>query len=155
MCNRKYTKYPFFYGMYTGAIGRPNLLLRGGLRTAEHLGLSGEAAQNRVIFQNEITRSIGNNFCSFIYHNPSIVMPIWNQLPIGAKDEVTHFGGEVVGGTIVNGMIAKQLVKKLPKSVVFPSIFVMTCHGFMSSIWDRRDGPPPPPPTGGGPGITA
>ncbi|MEP3481924.1 MAG: hypothetical protein ABJZ55_21960 [Fuerstiella sp.] len=149
---RKYTEYPIFYGMFTGGIGRPNLLLQGGRRTGQQFGLEGLEEMERVQFENAMTRLAAGRLFRFAYHHPELICPLWNQLGVEEKDEVKHFGGEVIGGTTVSAGLTTLLCKKLPKKLILPSFLVITCHGFMASLWNRKDGPPPPPPSAGGGG---
>jgi len=160
MCRDRQKKYPFFWGVYTGAIGRPPQLLNGSIRTASNLGLNGEAAQNEVVFQNQVTRQAvrhGFNYLFWQQPDPMSLIPIWQHLPKPAQDNIVDWGygktGEVVGGGIVSSAISKQLTKAIPKRVLFPIMFTFSCQGAMAALWHRDDGPPPPPTGGGGSGI--
>lgn len=153
-------QYPFLFGIWTGAIERPPLILNGAIRTAERLGLRGEAAQDRVKFEDQITSLGGRYAFQYLFTHqpdPELARQIWSHLPVDTQDQMISWGkgkaGEIVGGSMISAVISKQLQKRLPKRYVLPFMFVMSCQGSMASLWSHNWRGGPPPPSGGGSGL--
>ncbi|GMU01507.1 hypothetical protein KH5H1_56270 [Corallococcus caeni] len=159
--DEKKKQYPFFWGIYYGLASKPPQLFVGGLRTLGQLGLQGPQQQQVIQYHNLLTaRAIkaGLRYASGLNVDPTIVTTLWNALPPEAQQNTLDWGqqqvGQLIGGSAFSWVLGKGLVKYLPKKIVTPALFFLSCQGAMGLFWkDGWDkGPPPPPPGVGGGG---
>ncbi|RKH56064.1 hypothetical protein [Corallococcus aberystwythensis] len=157
----KRTQYPFFWGIYYGAVSKPPQLFVGGLRTLGQLGLQGAPQQQVIQYHNLLTAraaKAGLRYAAGANVDPALISTLWNALPPEAQSNTIDWGkqqaGQLLGGSAVSWVIGKGLVRYLPKQIITPALFFLTCQGAMGLFWkDAWDkGPPPPPPGVGGGG---
>jgi hypothetical protein len=159
--NRPTPIWPFFAGVWHGAVGRPPYLVSGAVRTYTWLGLRGADAQQSVHLHNHLTLQAIRYGFRYVRHpdvNAQALISIWRQLPQDAQENTINWAaqaaGGVLGGSVVAHLISKRLAKVFPSKIVVPSIFFLSFQGFLASMWKDMwgGGPPPPPPPGGASG---
>ena len=152
-------QYPFFAGIYYGALWRiPNLIV-GAFRTAGNLGLQGPDVQQQIQNHNWFTcraMEYGYRYALGAPVDMDTINRVWQALPAHVQEAPVNWAqqqiGQAIGGAIPNYFIAQGLMKYLPKKVVTPAMIIISCQGMLGFLWRDAwgDGPPPPPPPAGG-----
>ena len=132
----------FFSGVIEGAIGRPEFLFRGSVRTASWIGLRGQEPRSNTVFHNYLTyQAVLYGFRHFRVPDvdPAELARMWANLPRERQVRMIDWGastaGGITGGTMVNLMISRQLTRFIPRTIVCPTMIFIGCQGYMAAIW--------------------